>query len=560
MATIISHNILSPLGFGSEENYNAVKNGKSSLRRYEKAFGTPLTIMASLFSDEQKENIKVDGLSIFESFILHSITDALNKTNLNITGSDSCLIISTTKGNINQLGIDPDELILPGTSAKKIAAKLGFSTLPIVVCNACISGVSALVLASRMIDRGIYRNIVVCGCDILGRFTISGFESLRALSPDECRPFDEERIGLNLGEAAATIVLSTEGGAWHIDGGAVRNDAFHISTPSSKGVGSALAAKTALKDGKENLAFVNLHGTATMYNDQMEWMALKSAGLTDISANALKGYYGHTMGAAGVLECIISMMAVDDHNILGTRGFNLSGVSGNINICPTNQLTEKKSFLKLISGFGGCNGAILFTNREDCRLSVNEAVHTKELCSVKVTNSSVIINGNLISTDNKGKELLSELYKKYVGNYPKFYKMDILSKLGLIVSELLYKNSNIDDKGNETAVILFNHSSSINADKDFYATICNADDFYPSPSIFVYTLPNIVNGEMALKHSIHLETAFYVLPEYNKEAIDKIVNATLQDAEIKYCINGWIECINSQNFEAEIQLIEKIIK
>lgn len=559
MAAIISHNIISPLGFNSIDNYKAVKKGTSALSRFDNAFGTPLSIMASLFTDEQKEKLQIKDFSLFESLIVHSVSEALIKADIDISGTDSCLIISTTKGNINQLSLEDDESILPGVTAKKISERLGFTTTPIVVCNACISGVSALVLASRFVDCGTYKNVIVCGCDILGRFTVSGFESLRALSPEECRPFDEERIGLNLGEAAATMILTNGVGPWYVNGGAIRNDAFHISTPSSKGVGAALAAQAALEGHKDELAFINLHGTATMYNDQMEWMAIKNTGLTDIHANALKGFYGHTMGAAGVLECIISMLAIDDNTILGTRGFSVSGVSGDINISPSNLYTEKESFLKLISGFGGCNGAIRLSHYRNEKLSEKlEVITTKEKCNVRITDKEVQINGLPISIEHTGKDLLSELYKKYIDNYPKFYKMDILSKLGFISTELLCRNVNSGEVNANTAVILFNHSSSIHADKEFYTTIKNDEEFFPSPSVFVYTLPNIVNGEIALKHSIHSETGFYILPEYNQEIINSIVNVTLQDDEIKNCIIGWVECLDLQKFEANIQLIEKL--
>jgi 3-oxoacyl-[acyl-carrier-protein] synthase-1 len=110
----------------------------------------------------------------------------------------------------------------------------------------------------------------------------------------------------------------------------------------------------------DELAFINVHGTSTMYNDEMESAAIDRAGLLDVPVNSLKGYYGHTMGAAGVLETILSMAAVDDGCILGTRGYEELGVSHRVRVSGQHAATTKQSFLKLLSGFGGCNAAMLF--------------------------------------------------------------------------------------------------------------------------------------------------------------------------------------------------------
>ena len=110
----------------------------------------------------------------------------------------------------------------------------------------------------------------------------------------------------------------------------------------------------------DDLALVNVHGTSTLYNDEMESKALARAGLKDVPVNTLKGFYGHTMGAAGILEVILSMASIDDKMILATRGYSECGVSQPLNISNENRDTDKRSFVKLLSGFGGCNAAMLF--------------------------------------------------------------------------------------------------------------------------------------------------------------------------------------------------------
>ena len=211
MATIIADNIISPLGFSTQANYQAVKAGKTALRQYENAPGIPFAFSASLFSKEQKEDFLLEGYTPFESLAITSIKKALETCPLPLD-ERTCLVISSTKLNVNLL-TDKDvqeNVHYPGRAAEKIAHAVGVTTTPIIVCNACISGVSALILANRLIEQKEYDYVIVCGVDVQSPFIISGFQSLKALSENSCQPFDIERTGLNLGEAAATIILSKE--------------------------------------------------------------------------------------------------------------------------------------------------------------------------------------------------------------------------------------------------------------------------------------------------------------------------------------------------------------
>jgi 3-oxoacyl-[acyl-carrier-protein] synthase-1 len=150
-------------------------------------------------------------------------------------------------------------------------------------------------------------------------------------------------------------------GDWCLLRGAIRNDANHISGPSRTGEGSFRALRAALGYfPSDELALVSVHGTSTAYNDEMESIALDRAGLGSVPVNSLKGYYGHTMGAAGILESILSMASIDDGKVLGTRGYSRCGVSCPVDMSPVPRKTDKKAFVKLLSGFGGCNAAALF--------------------------------------------------------------------------------------------------------------------------------------------------------------------------------------------------------
>ncbi len=384
----IADNIYSPLGVTTAENYAAVKQGRSMLHSYPAGtMDLPEAFTASLFDWDRVEPL--DGYTRFERIVIQSVGRALAQTDIDVHSDRVLFVLSTTKGNVELLDSRsqqfPADRVLPGVAARVVAAYFGFSREPLVVSNACISGLSAQITAMRLLESGACDVAVVCGADVQSRFIISGFGSFKALSPMECRPFDIERLGLNLGEAAATVIYERreergerrgergerieergERSEWFAVRGAVRNDAFHISGPSPKGEGSFRAIRAAMGDTPaDELAFINVHGTSTMYNDEMESAAIDRAGLLDVPVNSLKGYYGHTMGAAGVLETILSMAAVDDGCILGTRGYEELGVSHRVRVSGQHAATTKQTFLKLLSGFGGCNAAMLFKKGGD---------------------------------------------------------------------------------------------------------------------------------------------------------------------------------------------------
>ena len=566
MIYCLADNVVSPLGMTTAENYLAVKNGRTALCRYEHHWSLPEAFTASLFSDEQNQLLAIDGLTRFESLAVRSAQDAIGRSGIDVASQRVVFILSSTKGNIELLSHHPSSIspqpsaLGMGTAARRIARHLGFTTEPIVVCNACISGVSAIMLAQRLLEADVYDYAVVCGADVQNKFTVSGFQSLKAISEEACRPFDMERLGLNLGEAAATMVFShsqpsTVSPCWAVCRSSVYNDAYHISAPSKDGEGARLALAQVL-EGTEisEVGFVNAHGTATMYNDQMESKAIERAGLNSVPVNALKGYFGHTLGAAGVLETVISMAAADDHTILATKGFEELGVSGKIQVTSTSLNTDKHCFVKMISGFGGCNGALLLkrdtaSTPSRRHLNSDEAVPQQRRVgtSIKVTPETP----------------LTLLYKEHIGDYPKYYKMDGLSRLGFVASELLLRGDGSPDPSSQgdcnqenrprTAVILFNRSSSIDADRKYQASIAD-DDFFPSPSVFVYTLPNIVTGEIAIRHQWREETSFYILPERNDALMQQIAQASLAANGAEQVLTGWIDYEDENNYECELTI------
>lgn len=351
----MGESILSPLGATPAENFAAVCRGESALQRYEGMFGVQEPFVASLMD---RNRWTVPGRTFFDSIVVEAARRAVEAAGIDPASPRTAFILSTIKGNIEF--IDTQDVTL-AASARRLADAFGNPNPAFVVSNACISGLAALLQGRRMLLSGSYDHVVVVGAEVQSRFIVTGFQSLKALSESPCKPFDATRDGLNLGEAAAAVVLGFGDEGWELVDGAVRNDANHISGPSRTGEGSYKALRYVLKQARpEELAFLNVHGTSTLYNDEMETIAIDRAGLLNVPVNALKGTFGHTMGAAGILESILSMHAVDAGLVLPTRGFSERGVSRPVRVSASAGQTDKRAFVKLLSGFGGVNGALLF--------------------------------------------------------------------------------------------------------------------------------------------------------------------------------------------------------
>lgn len=593
MLKVVSTNIVSPLGMSSQENWRAVMQGQSALRRLENYKGIPLPFVASVFTPEQVEDLAIEGFTRFESLAIRSITEALTHTDLDVRGERAIFILSTTKADVEELGFAEErdgDYHRPALSAQRIAEYVGIGGGAIVCCNACISGVSAQILADRLISTGHYDNAVVCGADLVSSFTASGFLSFKSLSNEACRPFDADRQGLNLGEAAATIVFtradSLREGDWLFERGEMDNDAFHLSTPAPSGEGARKVLEAVMKgrDASE-LAFVSAHGTATMFNDQMESVAIEKAGLSAVPLTALKGWFGHTLGASGVLEVILGMMAVSESVVLPLRGFREIGVSGKVNLSPELRATDKNSFLKMISGFGGCNAAALYRrvregmeretapglekaahSKGETAPELKETAHSmgeaapglKELHRVHILPDGVTLDGRPLPVQSQGAGLLSEIYRKYVGDYPKYHKMDSLSRLAFLATELLLSRGDVpQDSGRAT--ILFNRTSSVVADRCHLGSIAKPGEFYPSPSVFLGTLPNIATGEIAIRHGYTGETSLYITDFRDEALMKKVVSSSFSPGGFRSLICGFVDCDRGDSFEADLKILVKNI-
>jgi hypothetical protein len=179
-------------------------------------------------------------------------------------------------------------------------------------------------------------------------------------------------------------------------------------------------------------------------------------------------------------------------------------------------------------------------------------------CTIR--DSKVILDGGLLFESKTGNftEFASRLYRHSGISYPKFHKMDNLCKLGLLSAEILLKEKNLTHKyaGDDIGIILMNSSSSLDTDRNYQKTISNRTDYFPSPAVFVYTLPNVVIGEICIRHKIFGEGNFFITEKFNPSFVFNYLSQLFDNDLVKCCITGWVE-ISGNNFESILFLIEK---
>lgn len=358
--------IISPLGVGSKHNFSKLLHGESGIRMIDDLrFFREALPLAKIEDAYINAIIKQQHVyTRFDALLLQCAHEIQLSSSIDLSSPDTIIFLSTTKGNIELMKENAeDERLSLSYSAKLLQEVCNNPNQPYIVSNACISGLSAIISASRLLQAGIYKYALVIGCDVLSEFVISGFTSFHAISKQICRPFDKNRDGINLGEASAACILSTEVKSNMLIGkGCIANDANHISGPSKTGEELAYCIQQIMNEHQltpSQIDFVSAHGTATEYNDEMESKALSISGLHTSPVFSLKPNYGHTLGAAGILETIITAECLQQGIILPSLGYQEKGVSGDIIVSEIVKEKAMSYALKTASGFGGCDAALL---------------------------------------------------------------------------------------------------------------------------------------------------------------------------------------------------------
>lgn len=359
-------NCITPLGFDVKENIENVLEGNSGIKRYEDETLMKEPFYASII-DEAKLNAAFSKISSdltftkLEKMMILALQPIVEES---LVQENTAFLLSTTKGNIKALANNVETAQL-NKLAKKVAGFFGFKTEPIVVSNACVSGVLAVSVAKRLIQSDQYSNVFIVAGDLVSEFVLSGFNSFQAMSNEPCKPYSKNRTGVSLGEATAAVLVTSEvkNALVEVLGDGSINDANHISGPSRTGEGLVRSIESAMLEAKvdeNHIDYISAHGTATPFNDEMEAIAFNRKKLENVPVNSLKGYYGHTLGASGLLETVIGIQTLLQNMLIASLGFDEIGVSQSINVIEKNEFKPLNCFLKTASGFGGCNTAVIF--------------------------------------------------------------------------------------------------------------------------------------------------------------------------------------------------------
>ena len=379
-------NTITSIGFSTAEHVRRIKANQIGISIYPGGHLYPTPVPLSLVDSRQlldlfreylskaKPDLQLDSFTRSEMLHILSISDVLKNSGVNIKDPRTLIILSTLKGNNDLLEkdrlpeIEPDRVYL-WKWGEFLGSFFSSPNKPPVVSSACVSGLLAILVGSRLIKAGTYDHVIAAGGDILTEWKVSGFQSFQSLSPKPCKPFDAARDGLSLGEGCGTIVLSRNHSLCGIPekivvaGGSCTNDAHHISGPLRTGEMFYVAIRRALREASLDpldIDYISAHGTGTDSYDETEAKALSWAGLEKVPVNSFKGYFGHTLGAAGIIESALAIASMRHNELFKSAGFENPGTSDHINILTDHTATEVNHCLKTASGFGGCNVVAVF--------------------------------------------------------------------------------------------------------------------------------------------------------------------------------------------------------
>ncbi|MBL6446525.1 beta-ketoacyl-[acyl-carrier-protein] synthase family protein [Fulvivirga sp. 29W222] len=390
---VSGYGIVSSLGIGADSNFTALRSSESGI-------SNP-SLLGTIHQDMPVGELKVSNAELAELVGLQGL----------ITSRTTLLAILAAQEAVETAGLTPKILdntaLINGTSVggmdisewayqdvlrekevdyipsfqghdcgystMKVANKLGLKGILQTISTACSSSANAIMNAGRVIKSGMADCVIAGGTDALSLFTLNGFNSLKILDQAYCKPFDEERQGLNLGEGAAFLVLESEQSLNKRKGTALAelvgygnaNDTYHQTASSPEGKGALMAMKKALSISgvpPEKIDYINAHGTGTANNDLSESRAIKEVFGAEVpSYSSTKAYTGHTLGAAGAIEAVFSILAIQHQMIFPNLNFSRSM---EVIKSPVTSLTPMKvqHVLSNSFGFGGNCSSLIFAD------------------------------------------------------------------------------------------------------------------------------------------------------------------------------------------------------
>ncbi|HKO77256.1 MAG TPA: beta-ketoacyl-[acyl-carrier-protein] synthase family protein [Flavobacterium sp.] len=393
--------IISSIGNSVEENYNALLNSQAGISTIENITTVHVDVIKvgeiKKTNQELVEELQLGkGNNFSRTAMLGTIAAKQAVENAGITSINEYrtgLISATSVGGMDMTEryyheyFDNPEVVKyisshnAGDNTEKIASELGLKGIVTTISTACSSAANAIMLGARLIKSGKLDRVIVGGTDALSKFTINGFKTLMILSDGYNKPFDNERNGLNLGEAAAYLVLESEELVQkenkkvlaRVSGYGNANDAFHQTASSENGDGAFLAMEKAFKIAQlqpEQIDYINVHGTATPNNDLSEGRAIArlfgESKAPDFSST--KPFTGHTLAAAAAIEAVYSVLAIQNNVVFPNLNFKTP--MEEFNLTPQTTLKHKniEHVLSNSFGFGGNCSTLIFSKANNNNL------------------------------------------------------------------------------------------------------------------------------------------------------------------------------------------------
>lgn len=441
------------------------------------------------------------------------------------------------------------ELLDCADSTQQIAGSLGISEYITTVSTACSSSANAIIVGARMIRNGLVDKVLVGGTDSLTRFTLNGFNSLEILSPTGCKPFDATRNGVTLGEGAAYLVLESSETAdpdavlCELKGFADTSEAYHQTASSPDGEGAILSIRRALASAGLNpgdIDYINAHGTGTLINDLSEGRAIETVfGNAIPPVSSTKAYTGHTLAAAGVIEAVISILAIRNGLLFPNIGFGEP--MPELSFLPNNSLrkSEIRNVLSNSFGFGGNNASLIFSKTEvsaparHCKGKVRSNPNPLYINSIGLISPQPTAENDFrFNYFQEGKNRLRCIepdYKKLI-NPVQLRRMSRILKLGLGAMQIcLNRTGDIQPD----AILVGTGLACINELETFLRSVSDGNEQSLSPIPFINSSHNTVAAQISrvLKNQSYNNTYCHRGSSFESALVDAIMLINSSEAE-----------------------------
>lgn len=537
--------VISAIGLDVKENLAslcACRDGIVPLSIFESTLNLPVG-QVSYTNDQLKDLLKIQDNKTYSRTALLGMlaaSEALRDSALDTSLLRVGLISATSVGGMDLTENFYKDFIKDATkgrlrlvvghdcycSTHQIAEYCRIKDFTSTISTACSSAANAVGLGARLIEQDILDAVLVGGTDALCKFTINGFNSLMILDNNKCKPFSQERAGLNLGEGAAFLVLQKtktlkKEPYCFLAAYANANDAYHQTASSQNGEGAFLAMTNAIKMSglqKEDIAYINVHGTGTANNDASEGAAIRRIWLTNAPMfSSTKAYTGHTLAAAGGIEAVYSVLSLSKGLIFPSLNF-VSPIK-DLSLVPVCRLLENKDIKAVMSnsfGFGGNNASLIFAkeniidnkmDKPEPKIYINAISSDKEALDYK----------ELIPCANMRRRM-SSILKKGVG-----VAMDCLKKADI----------NIPD-----AIITASALGCLADSEKFLKSIIENNEQLLAPTPFIQSTFNTIGGQIAIITGAHGYNVTYSHRDYSFESALLDAITLLKDGIVENVLLG----------------------